>query len=318
MNYTAGEASTDNLDVPEEVGGEEDEEQDGGDGGGGGIEVIGNPAYDHEVFVSDQDDHYEDDERERNAAAAREIAREMDTLGFPMPPPFTSLPQRQETPLDLPSPISTQVGPPQLAQPLETQQQSQEHQAPHPSFSQTNVPSHQQQQLTSRRTPSPLDPPSQAQSNVSPITAPSGHSYSPHRAGSPQGPPTTSISRNDYSVAVAASASNTSIPPPQTGVGGPRTISAAAFKRGVKDGEAKRRFLPASPSPRPSIDNGAVVAVSPAEGGAPSAHRPPALIPGGQPVTSSEPNEPSSPSSVLDYGALGHIRIANATQTQYE
>ncbi|GJJ14086.1 hypothetical protein Clacol_008343 [Clathrus columnatus] len=287
----AGETFTD-LDVPEEVG--EDEEEHAGH----------TTTYDHNETA---------DEMARNAAAAREIALEMDKLEFPMPP-ISSLPQQPEA---SPSPSSetrrySQYSAVQLPEPQSYSQQEQ--QQPQLYYSQVNTqpPQYTPQTLSHRRTPSPLT------QGVTPF--PESGGISPYRTESPQIPPsspivTTPIQSPGYytpiSYSPAASASNMSIP---TAVGGPRTITAAAFKRGGKDGDQnRRRFLPASP--RPSVDSGPG---APADNTGSPYHQglPAALTPGGNQAARAFSREPSSPTTGMDYGTLGHVRVTNATNDE--
>ena len=238
------------------------------------------PDYQQEPSASEE-------EYARNSAAAREVAREMDSLQFSPPGPLPSSQQQQ------------------------TYQQ-------HSGSLQSTRP------LSIGRSPSPLSPPTApfAQPrSVSPnpgvgsLTSPRAESP---RVGGAMGSPM--LSDASYATPpeypVPSSSSSVSVATASTG-GGPRMISAAAFKRAGRSGSdadmTKKRPLPSSPYPVRTASSGPAYSSSQDNlggGGRPGQQLPPG---GAQqvPVDHAAPKEPDSP-VMSDYGVLGNVRVANS------
>ena len=214
------------------------------------------------------------DEQTRNASAARDIAREIDSMQF--------------------SPSSGGLSP-------SPQQQSFQ--------PQSNVPS--VRPLSIGRAPSPLVPPQP------PFSGP--RSVSPNYNYGPESPrisnPGGAISPMG-SEPYATPPEYPTSPPSSTSTAptGPRTISAAAFKRGgARLGStgsdldlSKKRHLPSSPYPAARSGHGSSASQDniSSYGRLPPGAQPPDYF-GGQ-----APREPGSP-DLTDYGSIGNTRIAN-------
>ena len=221
-----------------------------------------------------------DEEYARNLAAAREVAREMDTLQFAPPGPLPS-PQQQ--------PYRQSIS----LQPI--------------------------QPLHVARSPSPLSPPmapfAQPRS-VSPnptVGMPMPYPESP-RSG-PGVTPSPILSDSPYATPPEFPMSST--PPPSQSfpthsTSGARTISAAAFKRTGRTGSdaelTKKRPLPASPYPVRTATSGLARGDSQDVGYAHSGQH----SPGGQAPDIPPQREPDSP-VMSDYGVLGNVRVTNTS-----
>ncbi|KAH7929162.1 hypothetical protein BV22DRAFT_1029783 [Leucogyrophana mollusca] len=233
------------------------------------------PSFDAEPPSTSQAtwDEEEDDERARNAAAAREVSREMDALAFnglqaqaqaqyqPQPgyptqpqyevqPPHNSQPQYQAQPQYQSHPQYQSQSPPSQyqqsppSQPQYQSPQSQAHTSPPPSpLSPPNAP-------FSQRATSPR-PPSQILSTSTSPRLPSSDLPRPQLSTlSPTGsayrtPPEYPRPFSSPLMAKSTSSLNAAAP----GAGAPRTISAAAFRRPQARTPSGNESGPADTSP---------------------------------------------------------------------
>jgi hypothetical protein len=219
----------------------------------------------------------EEEEYARNSAAAREVAREMDALQFSPPGPL----------------------------PLSQQQQ------PY----QQSIALQPTRPLSIGRSPSPLSPPvapfAQPRS-VSPSAGVGGPSLpypesprvGPGAASPPISSDTSYSTPPEYPAPSSSSASVTT-----SSAGGPRMISAAAFKRTGRSGSdvdvSKKRPLPSSPYPVRTASSG--VAHNSSQDNLGSGR--PGY--GAQAPDHTAPREPGSP-VMSDYGVLGNVRVTNS------
>ncbi|KAF8513294.1 hypothetical protein JB92DRAFT_2830442 [Gautieria morchelliformis] len=213
-----------------------------------------------------------EDVQARNSAAAREVARELDTLHFAPPGPMSpsqQQPYQSPTSLQPTRPLSIGRSPSPLSPPLAPFAQPRSV-SPNPGVGSIPMPP-ESPRFGSNATPSPMN----------------SETY-----GTPPEYPTPTSSLQNVT---------------SPGPAGPRTISAAAFKRGGRSGSdpdmAKKRPLPSSPYP---VRTGSSLAYSNSQD---NLGRSGQLPPGAQaPDPTQEPDSPV----MSDYGVLGNVRVANS------
>ncbi|KAF5370788.1 hypothetical protein D9758_002122 [Tetrapyrgos nigripes] len=180
----------------------------------------------------------EEEARELNAAAAREISREMDALNF-RPPEFT--PNREPSPL-LP-PVQPYAQPSQIDEPPSPRADYGQRMSEPPHNIDTSATSHgieTDRQPRTSMSPKDSEPPALAMPQPTiniperSFSSPSGNPSSPSFRTPPEYPrlgasPLGQRSVSSLSATGGASPGGTPVPPPA----GVRTISAAAFRRGA-------------------------------------------------------------------------------------